>query len=322
MENLGEFCKYLERFQLNEEETRVHLAVVEEFLAYDAENAATCSETRRLESFCAQNIAEKPDDVLRVVALIRYFRFSGNEMCLIHLLTMCNVLDVFESIEERARDFIGAEACAQLREAVDMPAFGSPQAEYPRAILALLASLRKLLPEQTCARVLAGNNHQIPPSHFEADKDYFMRTKDIDEFLKYRHARTLAEMERCMDEGRLWYEQKITPQVLEFVRANQEIQSGVRVGDTIFVTKIPYMVHDYLQSTDCREKRYLSCHCPFVRASIESGGEAMDKLWCNCSGGFEKLIFDVIYGAECEVEVLSTVISGDEHCRFAIRVPV
>ncbi len=43
--------------------------------------------------------------------------------------------------------------------------------------------------------------------------------------------------------------------------------------------------------------------------------------WCYCSGGFQKLMFDVVFGCSTDVEVLESVLAGDPVCRFRISLP-
>jgi hypothetical protein len=124
-----------------------------------------------------------------------------------------------------------------------------------------------------------------------------------------------------MAEGRLWYEQEITPETVEYVRGNQEVLSGIRRGDRIYTTKSPYAPGQYLAETDPLMKRYYMCHCPLARASILSGEPEISPTWCYCSGGYEKLKFDVVFGEPVEVEVLESALAGDPRCRFAVKIP-
>jgi hypothetical protein len=124
-----------------------------------------------------------------------------------------------------------------------------------------------------------------------------------------------------MTEGKLFYESEITPQIVEFVRSNQEILSGVRRGDRIYTTKFPYAPKNYLSETDRRMKRYYACHCPLARESILRDEPRISPIWCYCSGGFEKFLFDVIFDEPVEVETLESVLRGDLRCRFVIKIP-
>jgi len=124
-----------------------------------------------------------------------------------------------------------------------------------------------------------------------------------------------------LKENRIWFEQQITEPVVEFVRKNQEILSGVREGDKIYVTKIPYDPDRFLRERDPQKKRYYACHCPLARESLRSGPSDIPTLWCTCSAGFEKVMFDAIFGEPAEAEVLETVLSGSDLCRFSVTIP-
>ncbi len=147
------------------------------------------------------------------------------------------------------------------------------------------------------------------------------RTSGLGGLLKYRHETLLSELEEHARSGKPWYEQIITPEVVEMVRQDPEIQAGVQVGDSVFVTKIPYSPVDYLSEDDPVRKRYYQCHCPLARASILDESSTVSPLFCYCSGGYEKLVFDVVFGEPVGVEVLESALAGDPRCRFRIKLP-
>ena len=58
---------------------------------------------------------------------------------------------------------------------------------------------------------------------------------------------TIAISNKAMQlkaEGRLYFTQEVTEEMLDFVRANPEIESGVRQGSILYHTKIPHMAKD------------------------------------------------------------------------------
>lgn len=124
-----------------------------------------------------------------------------------------------------------------------------------------------------------------------------------------------------MKKGRIWYEQQITPEVVEFVKRNPEMANGIRRGDKIYVTKIPYAPSDYLKEKDPTLKRYYACHCPLARTAIRDGTPKIPAVFCYCSGGFETFAFDTIFDQTTEVELLESALKGDPRCRFAITIP-
>ena len=183
-----------------------------------------------------------------------------------------------------------------------------------------MAKMAADLSSETCKEVLTWNYHKVPRAAFKEKKERFEQAASIDEYLKGEHTRLVQDLERSMKDGRLWYEQEITSEVLEFVRNNQEICTGVRHGDKIYVTKMPYMPKHYLKESDPIEKRYHACHCPLVRSAIREGTE-ISLMFCYCNGGYEKVHFDVIFDESIEVELLESVLKGDRRCRFANTIP-
>ena len=70
----------------------------------------------------------------------------------------------------------------------------------------------------------------IPLQAFNGHKERFKRAKDIDEFLKEEHCRFIRRITRFMNEGKAWFEQEITPEFVEYVKAEQELSIGRRKG--------------------------------------------------------------------------------------------
>jgi len=98
--------------------------------------------------------------------------------------------------------------------------------------------------------------------------------------------------------------------------------AGVRRGSAIIATKIPKSgnLFDYLKERDPVKKRQLYCHCPRVRGALETSVN-IPLIYCYCGAGFYKHIWEEILQQAVEVEVLETVLWGDEVCKFAIHLP-
>jgi hypothetical protein len=123
-----------------------------------------------------------------------------------------------------------------------------------------------------------------------------------------------------MKEKTLYFTQEIDGEVLEYVRNTPTCQNGVREGDIIYVTKIPYMAKKYLREKDPKKKRYYYCHCPWVREAIKSDTK-ISPNFCYCSAGFEKRPWDVIFDQPVKADVIESVLKGDFVCKFAIHIP-
>ena len=97
--------------------------------------------------------------------------------------------------------------------------------------------------------------------------------------------------------------------------------AGVLRGDTIIATKMPFDWPSYWAEEDPDLRRFHYCHCPRVRDLIRRGDEPLSKTYCYCGAGFYKGIWEYILGKPVEVEVLETVMQGDDVCRIAVRLP-
>ncbi len=314
------FSNYLKSLKADDESIKNTMGLVDEYLSFvnsDDKNY----DFDGVEAFSKKSIAGKDDALQRIIALARFCKFTNRTKGMIYLITLSNTIGVLESIQERSRIIAGDEITGRIFSGINPPPLGSSIEDYPDVIKSLLKNMKENLPPCKYRKILAGNHHQLPVEYFIEHKDKFEKLGSIDEFLKYRHQKIIEEMEKCMNEKRLWYEQNITPEVIEYMNENQEVSSGIRQGNKIFITKIPYMVDEYLKTENEDIKPYLACHCPFVRSSVKEGKSSVPDEWCYCSGGFHKLIFDIIFGEEVEVELLESIISGDPRCRFSITIP-
>ena len=99
-------------------------------------------------------------------------------------------------------------------------------------------------------------------------------------------------------------------------------EAGIRDGNQVIMTKIPYMTKQYLKAIDEQEKRYYYCHCPWVRESLlNENPTTIDPVFCNCSGGYYKNFWEAVLDQPVKVELLESVLKGDSVCKFALHLP-
>jgi hypothetical protein len=283
---------------------------------------------RALETATAQEVRAYLDAVIeaglnsydRLLALARYFRLAGLDEAFVYLVGIIGGQPILPSIARRTEELAGSEVRAAVFGGLEAPPLGAGQQAYPPVTNSMLRRLQSQVSVETGRRILAGNHHQIPPAAFEPLRALYL-SEGIDAVLTRRRESLLAELEEHARTGKPWYEQLITPEVVAFVRANPEIQAGVHCGNRILVAKIPYSPAEYLSTDDPIRKRYFQCHCTLARAGILEAGQGVDPAFCYCSGGYEKLPFDVIFGQETEVELLESALGGSTRCRFAITIP-
>lgn len=257
----------------------------------------------------------------RLMALARYFAAAGIDAVAIRLLAYLLPVGVLPAMADRLAELEGAAVRDRVMAGVAVPPTGAPPETYPAATAAFVRALEAELGAEKARRVLCWNVHGIHAAAFAAEREAFLSSASLEDWLAAFHGRKVRELERHAEDGTLWFEQRITPAVLDFVRGNQEILSAVSDGRHLWATKIPYDPDRFLASTDPLERRRLACHCPLAASSISETGAGVPAAWCACSAGYEKFLFDTVFGEETEAEVTESVLAGDPRCRFKIRIP-
>ena len=90
---------------------------------------------------------------------------------------------------------------------------------------------------------------------------------------------------------------------------------------TIIATKIPKSgyLEQYLQETDPEKRRQIYCHCPRIREVVASG-ETLPTVYCYCGAGFYQNLWEEITQRPVAVEVLESILNGDEVCKIVVRL--
>jgi hypothetical protein len=106
--------------------------------------------------------------------------------------------------------------------------------------------------------------------------------------------------------------------VLEAMCANKDkFGHPWREGNVIYEVRSPRDPAAYTAAKTPHERQIAACYCPLIRATRN----VISKEYCHCSAGWYKGIYEGIFKTPARVDVLESVISGDDHCKFAIRLP-
>ncbi|UCD22404.1 MAG: hypothetical protein JSW22_01855 [Chloroflexota bacterium] len=317
------FRKFLKGRKLSAARIESSVEAVREFEKYLRRRKLTLKSAGvdALRDYIALLIEEDKNSKDRLIAIARYCYFAKKYDLYIYFTMILGASDVLPAMGERLAKIAGRATQRRVFQDTEMPPLGSPQENYPRVTKMVLDRMEAELPARTCREVMTWNYHNIPVEAFKESKERFEKAASIDEYLKGEHERLVEELESCMREGRPWFEQEITREVVEFVRGNQEICTGMRRGDKVYKTKIPYAPKQFLNEKDPTMRQYYACHCQLVRTALRDSKPRIPATFCYCSAGYEKIHFDAIFDEPVEVELLETPLKGDARCRFAIKIP-
>ena len=270
-------------------------------------------------------IAEGQNSEENFITLARYGLFIKNNAVFVAFLEVLDGGEAQENLYSRVAERYGEALRDEVFAGIGVAPFGLPTPEKPRTMQPVIARLEQALGAEACrsahrrqparsaGRILRQRTRAVPVCR--------TRPQDVDEYIARKKQGFVAQLAACQREGRLFFAQEITDEVLAFVRDEPEIGGGVRAGNVVYETKIPFLTKEYLAETDPTLKRYYYCHCPWACEAIRSGeksrpSSAIAAPASTRSPGKPR------WAKRSEVDVLESVLAGADRCRFAIHLPV
>ncbi|MGB7537936.1 MAG: hypothetical protein WBM17_05320 [Anaerolineales bacterium] len=321
--SLEEYDRHLLGLGIPEADVAQRLALIREFerfLGSEARQEVDAAGKGEAEKFARKLILENRNTLENFSALGDYAAWAGLRklhVAWIELMDCHNALAVLAAEIERSHG-------QDIREKIFTDPLPPPGADEKER-----GAYTRMITERMAGSLTAGQarrawftvQHGIPAEDWRRidaqDREKFLRSGDIDEFLSIKRRERDEMLTRLRDEDKLWYTVKISDEVLEFVKSDPEMEGGRREGDSIYITKIPYNAVRYLQETDPRLKRYYACHCPLVRQALLDGRPVSPDV-CHCSLGHASHYLAGI-GRTFRGEVLESAVRGDLRCRFVFR---
>ena len=292
----------------------------EEFLKQFDKTLETASATEA-HKFSKVLIEEELNSWTNYAALTRYGYFIQNMDLYIAVFELLDGAEVMDVLYDRLGEYVGDEKRDEILSKENLPPFGLPSTEKVGVTREVMGKMEKLLDPETCKKTLAAVAHGLPKDFRKGEREKYLDSEDIDDYLKKKRESIMKVMQTHRDEETLFFGQEINDAVLDFLKSRTDVLVGERRGDIIYHTKIPYMAKKYLETTDERMKRYYACHCAWARESIKTGEEGVSPTFCYCSAGFTKMPWEAALDQPLETEMVKSVLQGDLECSFIIHLP-
>jgi hypothetical protein len=170
--------------------------------------------------------------------------------------------------------------------------------------------LESLVEDKEAREIMTGCACQYPKSALQEIRREYEETRDID----LAHEMLQEQFESFL-KNTLDLDDELVDEIVERGWG----LAGVREENTIIATKIPKSGHlvEYMKEADPEKKRQYYCHCPRVRDALCTS-ETISRTYCYCGAGFYKGIWEEILQEPVAVEVLESVLQGDEVCKIAV----
>jgi len=189
----------------------------------------------------------------------------------------------------------GAQARREVLGGLPCPAGGSPE-QWAGWVAEALSRLDEQVEDPAVRReALQGCAHRFPDWRIEQMRARYEELGSLDALL------VAMRLDQTV-QGQSWYE------------------SPVRVGGTIYVTKDPVDQEGWKTAADAASRRAAYCHCGLV-ANARRLGVTLSASHCFCGSGWYDQLWEGILGRPVTIEVLQSILKGDDCCTFAIHLP-
>ncbi len=313
------FINYLKSQNKQENTTEIYVAFVrkiDDYLKNEKKSLGIDkSYLKDLQAFLKQWEVDKKKKKRFLRVMISYGKATKNNNLIANSNQLLGRGTWLFRLEETLNEYVGEELQQQIMEAGGSIKQTSTTARKADWTKCMMDCLEANVDEKTCKIILNNNLHFKSPESpsFKKLKRMYKKSGSIDVVLQHLHdkwKKTIGD--------RYGYD---SPEY-KYVEADPTIEAGKREGNIVYVSKIPYQIKKFIEAKDEKTKRYHYCHCAWVRDSLQKPeANQVSHTFCNCSGGWHKVPFEGIFEQSLEVDLIKSVLKGDDICTFAIHLP-
>ncbi|UCG44804.1 MAG: hypothetical protein JSV58_05265 [Candidatus Bathyarchaeota archaeon] len=318
------FRSYCTKRKLDEKAIQTHIEAIRDYESYlkreHKKKDFSQSTLGNFQDYIAHLMKNERNTIDNFAALIRYANAIKKRDAVAYLFGFIEGYGALKKLYETIGRTIGENGRNEIFDGINLPPLGTDPKDKPRIVKKVMERLEATLDKEALREIMSSGLDVGPREWYLPMRKKFLKAKSIDDFLAGKHDEAIKSLEKHLKENSMFFAQEVDKEVIDFVRNNPEVMGGVRRGNIIYETKIPYQTKKYLQEEDETLKRYYACHCGWVREAIRSGLE-ISPNFCYCSAGYHKRPWDIIFDQPVKVEVLETVLDGGLVCRFAIHIP-
>jgi hypothetical protein len=322
--NERNFQLFLEETEIPPETIKKFLSMLRDYEIYLKNENLTLDSVnpKKLVEYTEYLVSINADYVLDFLrAISSYANYSQKYDCITEVIDIVESYNAMDTLFSRIAEIHGEQMRNEFFRDLVIPPLGVHPEKKPNFTKSIMKRLHESLGKKDIINLLSPCLHGRPPDDIEGDKEA-LAVLGIDGFLLKKHQDLIKRLEKHRDEGTLEFAQIVDEEVIEFARNNQMLAAGVRKGNVIYTSKLPYQIKKFLTVKDDNMKKFYLCYCPWIRGALKEGTKHENLTdFCHCSAGWYKLYWDQIFEQSISVEPIKTGLKGDLECTFAIHLP-
>ncbi|MFN2302374.1 MAG: hypothetical protein ACK2TV_01455, partial [Anaerolineales bacterium] len=177
-----------------------------------------------------------------LLTIARYAKAIKNQDLFISIFQLLDGYEAMDGLYEKVGAYVGEDLREIIFEDLPLPPLGLSNREKALYAFRIINRMEAIFEESVIRDILKDCLRDLPATYYEKDKAAFLDDceGDIDCFLRDKGARFLDTLIGYQSRDELFFGQVIDEEVIDYVRSNPEIGQGVRIGNIVYETKIPY----------------------------------------------------------------------------------
>ena len=275
---------------------------------------------RDLRTYLNRLIRQDKNSIDEILVIYYYYERSNRIDLIVYLSQIADHAQEIDDIIERVSEQTDLYTATRILDAVPQLPLGTDPSRFPAFTARFLDRLLATLPKEAVRRALDEYNENCYPVQFDRERELYLASRSLDEYL-LASAKLEALKLRVMQRYRSrWKSTYFPKRYVERAVLHQELLSGVRHGQTIYVTLPPFLPGRYIAARLPEKRRYYTCGDPFVRAALLKGEPAINVLWCERCVNKYRHQFEFVLGKPVTAQIDRCALLGDTDCRFAISL--
>ncbi len=320
---LDGFKVALQERKLDDEQIEAAVNIVDEFgkfLSHQKKSVENAS-NEDVYDFSDYLIEKEKNTFENYLSLLRFGYFQKKKELIIASLEILDGSEMIVNFSKRLMEEYGEKIRDEVFEGIGVPPLGIRPQQKVVVTKGLVERLLAKVDYATCKTFFEVGLRDKYSQSYEKSTELFQELNDVDEFLRRRHQNLVKTLENHLKEDTLFFTQEVNDEVIAYVKRDQTIEAGIRKGERVIITKIPYSTKEFIHEKDERKKRYFYCHNPWIREALLEEDQPIDPVFCGCSAGYFKNFWEAVLNQPVRVEVLKSLIKGDQICEFALYLP-
>lgn len=276
--------------------------------------------TRSIRAYLKRLIRRNENSIDTLLSIYIFYEFSSRTDLTLYLSQIVNHAQEIDEILARVSALCGEDVAQEIDRDIPQLPLGTDPLRFPAFTARFLRRLFRSLNEIDVRRVLDDYDECLLPFWLEHERALYQAADSPDEYLLASAQLETLKHRAAQRSGSKWSRVFFPKEYVDRVALFQEMLSGVRRGNSIYVTLPPARPDGYIRADTPEKMRFYACGDPFVRSSFLVGKPSISVVWCERCASRCRRRFEYLLGRPLSAEIVECALLGDTSCRIVVSL--